>query len=346
MDASRLLVVTADPDLLDDALRWSAAVGVAPEVAHDVVAARRAWPEAAAVLVAADLASALARTAPPRRDGVLVLDAGDGTAPWAAAVALGASAVLPSADEDGVVERLGELLDGRGEACCVAVVGAAGGAGASTVAAVLAAEAARRGQGALLLDADPGGAGIDLVLGSEAVEGVRWPELGGAGSHVGATRLARLLPRHDDVAVLACARDGTPVPLEAVPHVLTAASRAFDVVVADVPRHPDPLGSAVLGRCAGAVLLVPEDVRCVASARLVLERVRDHVPLVALVTARRRGGLGSAPVGEALQLPVVARVSADRGLRADVDHGRGPGRSRTVRRAAGRVLDLLGLEAS
>lgn len=346
MDSARLLVATGDPDLLDDALRWCAAVGATPEVASDVVAARRAWSAAAGVLLSADLAGPLARTAPPRRDGVLVLAAEPavaGDAPWRDAVLLGATAVLDRADEATVLARLGELLDGRGEAAFLAVVGAVGGAGASTFATAVALHAERRGHRPVLVDADTRGAGVDLVLGAERAEGVRWPELGGADGHVGATRLARLLPEHRGVAVLACPRDGADVPVDVAPDVLTAASRAFDVVVADVPRHLDDLGAAVLSRCEGAVLLVPEDVRCVASARIVLAQVREHVPRVALVTARRSGGVGSGPVAEALRLPVVARVAHDRRLRSDLDHGRGPGRSRTLRRAAGQVLDVLGL---
>lgn len=347
MDDARLLVATADPVVLDDALRWAAAVGATPEVASDAVAARRAWGTASAVLVAADVAPALARTAPPRRDGVLVLDTGASAAPadavWRDAVVLGAAAVLDRSDEEEVLARLGALLDGGGEAACLAVVGATGGAGASTLAAAVAVEAARRSHRPVLVDADARGAGVDLVLGAERTEGVRWPALGGADGHVGASRLAGLLPRHQGVAVLACARDGAPVPVEVAPDVLAAAARAFDVVVGDVPRHLDALGAAVLARCEGAVVLVPEDVRCVAAARVVVGAVSAHVPRVLLVTVRRRGGVGSGPVAEALRLPVVARVSPDRRLRADVDHGRGPGRSRTLRRAAGQVLDVLGL---
>jgi secretion/DNA translocation related CpaE-like protein len=348
MDAATLLVATADPDVLDDALRWSAAVGVTPEVAHDAVAARRAWSAASVVLVSGELAGPLARTAPPRRDGVLVLDPGEaeGTADlWRAAVQLGAVEVLGRHDGGTVLERLGALLDGRGEAACLAVVGAVGGAGASSLATATALESARRGLRPVLVDADARGAGVDLVLGAEHVDGVRWNGLGGADGHVGAARLARQLPQRHGVAVLACPRDGADVPVDVVPDVLTAITRAYDVVVADVPRHLDPLASSVLTRCAGAVVLVPEDVRCVAAARLLLPRLAERVPRTLVATVRRPGGLGSGPVAEALGLPVVARVAADRRLRADVDHGRGPGRSRTLRRAAGQVLDLLGLGA-
>lgn len=346
MDTAPLVVATADPDLLDDALRWCAAVGVAPEVASDAVAVRRSWSVAPVVLVAADLAGPLARTAPPRRAGVLVVGGGEPDGPvWRDALALGAEAVLDRADEPAVLERLGRLLDGTGEAAGLAVVGAVGGAGASTLATALALEAARRGHRPVLVDTDTRGAGVDLLLGAERVEGARWPALGGADGHVGATRLSRVLPTHGGVAVLACPRDGAPVPTDVAPDVLAAASRAFDALVADVPRHLDALGAAALGRCEGAVVVVPEDVRSVAAGRVVVERVSAHVPRVLLVTVRRPGGLGSGPVAEALRLPVVARLAADRRLRADVDHGRGPGRSRTLRRASAQVLDLLGLGA-
>jgi hypothetical protein len=42
---------------------------------------------------------------------------------------------------------------------------------------------------------------------------------------------------------------------------------------------------------------------------------------------------------------VIARLRHDRHIRTAVDHGHGPGRSRTARGVATAVLDLLGLDA-
>lgn len=69
----RPLVVTADPDLLDDLLRLAAAAGVEPQVANDTVAARSAWTTAPVVLAGDDLSGALIRAAPARRQGVVLV---------------------------------------------------------------------------------------------------------------------------------------------------------------------------------------------------------------------------------------------------------------------------------
>lgn len=355
MDAE-LLVVTADPSLREDAARWAAAVGAEPSWSDDPSSVRHRWVGADAVLVGADVVAELAASAPARRDHVLVVGPGAGDDVWRHAVTLGAVAVLDRAEESAVLSRLGEALDGRGEACLVTLTGAVGGIGTSTLAGATAARAVRRGLGALLLDADPLGAGLDLLLGAEHAAGLRWGALDAADGHIGADRLSRLLPRADDVAVLTHERvgdadvdDRVPVvpglPVQAVPGVLTAATRAFDVVVADVPRRPDPLCDVVLSRASGAVLLVPEDVRGVAAARQVLPGLRERAPAVMLLSVCRPHGLGAAALTEALRLPVVARVRHDRRLPARLDHAVPPERSRTVRRAADAVLDLLGLGA-
>ena len=71
------LFVTRDETLLDELLRLAAAAGVTPDVAHDGVAALRGWSGASLVLVGADVAEEVARTLPPRRDGVHVVVWGD-----------------------------------------------------------------------------------------------------------------------------------------------------------------------------------------------------------------------------------------------------------------------------
>ena len=93
---ARPLLVTGDPDLLDDLLRLAAAAGVETEVAHDVVAARGSWAAAPLVLVGADAVGELARGGLPRRPGVLVVptDLADSTV-WELAASAGAESVQP-----------------------------------------------------------------------------------------------------------------------------------------------------------------------------------------------------------------------------------------------------------
>ena len=59
----------------------------------------------------------------------------------------------------------------------VGVLGAVGGAGTSTLACWLADRAAHEDRPAVLVDADRGGCGIDVLLGLEDQDGLRWPDL-------------------------------------------------------------------------------------------------------------------------------------------------------------------------
>src|SRR5690606_10567108 len=150
---------------------------------------------------------------------------------------LGARDVLTGTEDAAIVGALVRALDGSGEACAIAVVGAAGGVGASTLAAATAGLAARRDLSPVLIDGDPTGGGLDLVAGAEDSTGSRWDDLDGAVGHVGAAELVATLPVHRGLALVSFGRSGPPVG-GATP-VIAAAMRGFDVVVADVPRHLD-----------------------------------------------------------------------------------------------------------
>jgi secretion/DNA translocation related CpaE-like protein len=344
MDLALPLVATSDDRILDDALRWCAAVGCTPEVATGIVAVRRSWRAAPIVVVGDDLAPELVRAQMPRRDHVLLLARSRDEATFPMAIALGAVDVLTGEDETRALDALTLALDGRGEACLVSLVGGVGGAGASTLAAALARTGADRGFHSLLLDADPLGGGLELVLGTEAVDGLRWHDLGAADGPVAAESLAEVLPRQDSLATLSWGRDGPDEVPAALGGVLAAALRGFDLVVADVPRHLEPAGVELVSRSVLTVVVVPEDVRAVGSARRVLDRLEPHTSAVAVVSTARPGGLGRQAVSEGLGRPVIARLRHDRHIRTAVDHGHGPGKSRSTRGVAHALLDLLGLD--
>lgn len=334
------LVVTADAGFAETARRWCAAAGVEAQVRSDPGQARQAWRGAPLVLVDGRLAATVARLGLPRRDGVLLV--GDGSAPdWRMAVELGACVVVGPHDDAVVVEALIEALDGRGEACVVTVVGACGGVGASSLAACTAQLAAGRGLGALLLDADRTAGGIELVTGAERAPGLRWADLDGAVGQVGARELADAVPVHGGVATVSFDRRDTDV--RAPGPVVAAAVRGFDVVVADVPRHLDPLGREVVARSVLTVVVVPRRLAGVAAAGGLIDRLRRGSDALALVTRADRGGIPVARVGRELELPVLADVGTCRRLAADLEHGIGPGRARPVARAGRAVLDAVGL---
>lgn len=344
-DVTAPLIATNDEWLRDQAQRWCAALGAAPDVAHDLTGVRRSWRQASGVILGEDLVSAVAGAGLGRREHVVVI-ARDPTQWWSAAVALGAEAVCAPEEERRVLDCLAAALDGRDEACVVSVIGGAGGAGASTLTAALALAASRRGLRSLAVDADPGGGGMELLMGGERAEGLRWDDFAHTRGRVDTGSLVEVLPQHRGVSTLSWSRDERGGLPEAWPGVFSAAVRGFDLLAVDVPRHVDQGTAEMLGRSVLTLLVVPEEIGAVAAARGVLAAARHSAPAVALISVARRGGIGPEAVSEVLGLPVLSRLRHDRRVRAAIDRGHGPGQSRSLRRTASAVLDALGLEQS
>jgi secretion/DNA translocation related CpaE-like protein len=331
--AARPLFVTSDDALLDALLRLAAAAGVTPDVAPDEVAARRSWSAAPMVLVGEDVAARTAAGSPPRRPGVLVVTRTPGELTvWQQSVTIGAEEVLMLPDDEtSLIGRLADTVDDRGRAgFTAAVVGGCGGAGTSTFAAALAVAGSGLGARALLLDGDPLGGGLDLVLGSESVPGVRWPDLMGTSGRVSAPSLREALPRVGTLSVLSWDRgDLTTIPPAVMREVLAAGRRGHDVVVVDLPRRLDPAGEEVLLKADTTYLVVPGEVRAVAAAGRVAAQLGACTPEVQLVV-RGPGpsGLDGPLVSESLDLPLAAQMRPERGLDAALDAGDGLWRRR------------------
>jgi secretion/DNA translocation related CpaE-like protein len=328
---SRPLLVTADPDALDDLLRLAATAGVEVDVADDVPALRRCWATAPFVVVGADLADQVARSRLGRRSRVVVLGRDlDDASIWQRAVEVGAEHVvfLPDA-ETWLVEAFADSAEGAaGDGLLVAVLGGRGGAGASSLAAALAVRAVRRGLRTLLVDGDPLGGGLDLVLGGEAVTGLRWPDLGATRGRVPAAALADALPTIEGLSVLSWDRgDATTLPVEAVQAVLAAGRRTCDVVVVDLPRALDEASREVLLTAGTTLLVVPAEVRATAAAARVAGTAgllcRD---LRLVVRGPAPAGLSAQAVQGALGLPLAGELRAEPGLGRALEQGEAPGR--------------------
>jgi secretion/DNA translocation related CpaE-like protein len=211
----------------------------------------------------------------------------------------------------------------------IAITGGCGGAGASVLTVALARSAAVDGLRGMVVDADPLGGGIDLVLGAEDVPGLRWPDLSTARGRLQPGLLAKLLPSVDGVSFLAWDRSsgaGVDVPADAVRAVLTSARTEADAIVVDLPRRiPDGSGAceAALG-CDVALLVVPAHVRATAAAVGVLNRLRTLATDVRLVVRRTPGGPAPLAIADALGLPLAATVRAEPGLAAALDRGEPP----------------------
>ena len=326
-----LVVVTSDAVLLEHVLSVTAVVGVEPLVVSDPTALRPLWSSASTILVGVDQAADLAAMVLPRRAGVSVVGAEqdrDLVLTWS--LPLGAAVLtLPEGTSmlASVLADAGGQASGGGELLCV--IGGSGGVGASTCAAGLAWVGARTGSHVMLVDADPYGGGLDLLVGAERVEGWRWPRLASARGHLG--DLSGQLPQVDGVDILSMARGEPHVvapDAEQMTAVLLSALRSHRLTVVDLPRGLGPAARAALRRADRVLLVVQADIRGIAAAR---ELARELEPasreLVLAVRLGRSAGLDAETVAAGLALPLVGTIADDPGLMAAAECGDPPARS-------------------
>ncbi|MFD2091657.1 septum site-determining protein Ssd [Blastococcus deserti] len=310
---ARPLVVSSDERLLDDLLRLLAAAGAEPELATGGPALRRAHRQAPLVLIGADALAAGALRSLQRRPGVVVVAARDLPATgWAGAVEIGAErvAVLPD-DESWLLARCTAAVRAPVErGWLVAVGGSCGGAGASTLATAVALAAA---PGVTLVDADPWGAGLDLLLGAEGADGLRWPDLTGLRGRVAGDALLAALPDVAGVHVVAASRSspGT-VPADALTAVVDASRSVGCPAVVDLPRCAGSDASAVAADADLAVLVVPARLRAATAARLQVEGPDSPWAAAELVVRQVPGGLSLEEVADVVGRPVLAELAHDR----------------------------------
>ncbi|MEO6204418.1 MAG: septum site-determining protein Ssd [Mycobacteriales bacterium] len=345
---ARPLVVTSDPAVLDDLLRLAALAGVEVEVATDAARAEGPWAAAPAVLVGPDAVADCLRMRLPRRPGVTLIGADeDDGGVWQTAVSVGAEHVvfLPDA-EPWLVDLLADAA-GRTVAAgsVVGVIGGRGGAGATTIAVALAVCASQSGLTTWLIDADPLGGGIDLVLGGEHAPGLRWSDLAHSRGRVPGDVLAQGLPALHGVSVLAVQRDaeGLP-PVAALTAVVDAARRTADLVVVDLPRRLDPKSTHLVRLLDTCLLVTPCELRAAAASAQVASALRPLCPDVRLVTrGPAPAGLQATDVERVVGVPLAVAMRAQNGMPALLERGDPPGLARgPLLEACGSLLsDLL-----
>lgn len=346
----RGLVMVTDPELLDGVLRLAAAAGCELQRVIDAAQARRHWAQAPLVLLDAPAAQRCAQAALPRRGNVVVAVRGEPPPEaWRHAVAIGAEHVVSMPDAEAwLVAALTEAAEGRhGSGAVLAVVGGRGGAGASVLAAAVAVAAVRDGGRALLVDCDPLGGGLDLVLGAEDLGGLRWPEIDVGGGRVPATALHAALPAPQvgsrggtgELGVLSCGRSAHGPSPAAVAAVLDAGRRSGETVVCDLPRYPTEAAVAALGAADLTLLVVPADVRsCAAAARVAAVLAEHGGPVRAVVRGPSPGGVGADEVAHALGVPVLVAMRPEPGLARSLERGVAPGRPRGPLAGAARAV--------
>jgi secretion/DNA translocation related CpaE-like protein len=331
MDSTAPLLVSADPLLVADVQRLSAAAGVVPRVVGRPDQALRDWSAAPVILVGADEADALAATCPPRRPRVHLLAHGPvADSLFRDALALGAESVteLPHS-ETWLVELLTDVGDGASTpGVTIGVLGGSGGAGATVLAAAVA-QAAAESTPTLLVDADPLGAGVDRVLGLESKDGIRWDSMLQTTGRLSSRSLREALPRLGQLSVLTWPTD-RPASLQAfaMREVLSAGRRGFGVVVVDLPRQRDAVIEETISRCDHVVLVATLTVPGVSAAARVAQRLPEVSPERHLVTRGGRSGVSPGSVSKLLRMPLLLSMGDQRGLDEGINLGAGPARSR------------------
>lgn len=337
-----VLLVTGNVRLQAETERIAAAVGASLRTTMDLSAAFPMWDTARMVLLGSDI-----RDLPPRRRAPSVLLGlnGEGDSLWHLGAALGAErvAVLPEAAA-WLAEHLGSSDDPDPGGLVLGVTGGCGGAGASTAAVWLAQEAAVHGIRTLLVDGDSRGGGLELCLAAEDAPGLRWPDLADASGSIGTGQLSDSLPIAGGFSFLSWpgSRD-RPLDVEpgAVAAVLDAARRGYELIIVDIGRGTESLGSFAWD-CDRILLLAPAQLRAaVAAARLLQELPPVDTALV--VRGNAGAALDGPLIAESLGLPLHGLLPELRGTAAAAELGRllEFGKRKAVRRFAESVLQLL-----
>lgn len=341
-----VMTLLAGHVLRDEVDRVAAAVGV--RVIHadaSVPSSRRTWSAAAAVVLDEAAARRCGSGGLPRRGRVIMLTATEPVAAdLEAAIAIGAQQVLTLPRQE--AEFVRELSDAaeaaredgrRGEV--IAVVGGRGGAGSSLFATALAYAA----PDALLVDLDPWGGGLDLLLGSETIPGLRWPDLAVQNGRLNWAAVREALPRCRGMSVLSGTRRAYELTAGPVTAIVDAGRRGGATVICDLPRRLTEATETALDTADLVVLISQCDVRaCAATAATAaaLSAVNPNIGLV--VRGPSPGGLRAGEVAKIAGLPLLASMRPEPLLVEKLEHrGLRLRRRSPLATAARRVLAVL-----
>ena len=339
------LTLLSGTELRECADRVAAAVGVRTTPGPAALS-RKAWLAAAAVVLDEDAARQCRRDGMPRRDGIILLSGAEpGPSVWEAAIDVGAQHICIIPDQEaGFVRQLSEVTevarDGDRQGRVIAVTPARGGAGASVFGVALSRVAAE----ALLVDLDPWGGGIDLLLGGESAPGLRWPDLSLQSGRLTWNSVRDALPTLGGVNVLSGTRRSHEPGAAPVVAVLEAGRRGGATVICDVPRRLTDAETVAFDSADLVVAVTTCDVRGVAAASAAVPVLRAVNPNLGLVVrGPSPGGLRAAEVADVAEVPLLAAMRPEPMLAERLEHGGMRLRRRSPLAAAARqVLALVG----
>lgn len=308
---ARPLVISEDLSVIDAVVRLAAARVGEVLVATDSATVQGQWLRAPLVLVGADYLERLALRDLPRRSAVLVVAAEIpvGHLLWQQAVAIGAEHVVDLREgERFLAQAFARVADGPSrDGHLLVVTGATGGVGASTLAVNLAFTAAESGKRTILIDGDPLGGGIDLLLGMENSPGIRWSAIDPGAGQLSAPQLAAALPSLGSVSVLSADSEITP-RAEVIEVVIDAARRAFDQVIIDLPRPSSEHSRMLLQRADGVILAVNAHVRGASAAARAMAHLGSLGVHYRVVVTEQPKGIAADEIATALRTSVAVVI--------------------------------------
>ncbi|WP_158712122.1 nucleotide-binding protein [Streptomyces rimosus] len=295
-----VLLVTEDHDLCER-ITWLAnpvpVLATTPKHLTD-----QQWHDAYLVLVGDQSATALAERHPTHRDRVIVVGHDpDDAQVWERSDPLDATAVMVLPYDQAMLRRRVLYAErGTDPTWTLAVLSGCGGAGGTLFATALAMAAQRAHHRVALMDADPVGCALQLLL-----EDVATHQEGDApdGPDGVATRLI--------CATRPVGLCGGIDPEDYLP-LLHVLQKEQDIVVVDAPRGPSPAAAAILEHADLALVVVPDTQRGIASTARVLDWVTAFASRTAIVVRRL---VDEAPspdqVAAALHVPLLGCTATE-----------------------------------
>lgn len=246
---------------------------------------------------------------------------------WLAAANLGLDRVVPLPKAaNWLAEFLSGLHSERSKGRIIAVIGGCGGAGATTITGLLGIQLNRAGHRCLLIDADPWGAGIERILGSEQVPGLSWQDLATSSGSFNSEEFARGLPELASASVLGFGPMGrstrepaTRAVQRSAAAVIDAARRSFEMVLVDVGRNREFI-EIFCAQADALLCILPANLLAV----LATHRMIDSLPaerLQLVVRGPLPEGLDAELVAEYLGVPLLGSIPRMRGVKAAAEQG-------------------------
>ena len=183
-----------------------------------------------------------------------------------------------------------------------------GGAGASSLAVRLAAAGSRLGLEPILIDADPSGGGLDLLMAAAHVHGARWDALEHAGEG-SADAIAASLPIIDGIRTLTFGpNDSHSVHTSTMTRVCHALTGHTRLLVIDTGHQPALLSE--LPEHTHLLVALAAEHQVEAAHRRLHAYPDTSRTYLALRRPRRTPSLSGAEIEELLQIPVALQFTS------------------------------------